>query len=75
VIALRSETWGRIAGLWSPFAVVGLLALGRRYYQRFGTVLESRQSLVQAKRQTVSLWLIALLMGTTILNAVTEFDD
>jgi hypothetical protein len=73
VIALRNETWGRIAGLWGPILIIGLLAAGRRYYQRFGRVLELSASPPPPKRWR-SVGLVLLLTAITIMDATLNLD-
>jgi len=77
-ITLQSRTWGRIAALWSPMVVIGCVAAGRRYYQRFGRVLatESWEPRPGANvRRRKSVWLAALLIGGVVVNTAMYLDE
>lgn len=73
VLALGSVQRGRIAALWTPLVALGLLSLGRRYYQRFGKVLEARPPLPLGGRP-IAPWLLVLLLAVATVNVVGRLD-
>jgi hypothetical protein len=64
-IALRSENWGRVAGLWTAFLVLAALAAARRRYQRIGAV-------AAPPGHRIRIWMVALLMAVVVMDVIVK---
>lgn len=73
-ITLRSETWGRIASLWSPLVILALVAVARRYYQRFGTVVASERAPSNVVRWRKPVVTTLLLSGVIVVDTALYLD-
>jgi hypothetical protein len=75
-IMVRSLTWGRIAALWSPLVTIGLVVAGRRYYQRFGSVLAAERSRPGAAGlRRITLLLTLLFTSLAVVSTALHWED
>ncbi len=74
VVAIRSDAWGRVAGLWTPFVVLAVLLLAKRHYQRFGYVSAPASPSRSTRLALVRELGPAFTAGAAILSVATQHE-